>query len=106
MKSTDQAVTVAECHLAGVGLVLEVPSVVAARSVWVAPCHPATAPVLHAELAGQQPRLQRQVEQETAVLCGQLVVQLRVVSATLVSGLAGIAAAGAVGVRGAAAAMA
>lgn len=93
--------------MAGLGLVLEVPGVVAAGRIRVAPCHPATAPVLHAELARQQPCLQRQVEQETTVLGGQLVVQLRVVSTTFISTLPGIAAAaaGAVGVDRATAAL-
>lgn len=107
MTRTDQAVTVAESHLAGVSLVLQVAGVMAAGGIGVAPGHSSAAPVLHAELARQQPRLQREVQQEAAPLGGQLVVQLRVVgAAALISALAGIAAAGAVAVNGATAAMA
>ena len=65
---------------------LQVAGVVAAGGVGVAPGQLAPAPVLHAELLRQQPRLQGEVQQETAVLRGQLVVQLRVVTATAPTG--------------------
>lgn len=34
-------------------------------------------PVLHAELAGQQAALQREVQEEAGARCGQLVIKLR-----------------------------
>lgn len=76
MSQSYQAVAVAEGHFAGVRLVLEVSHILTARGVRPTPSQAASLPVLHPELPGQQASLQRQVEQELVLRCGELVEEL------------------------------
>lgn len=71
-----QAIAVTEGHSAGLGLVLQMPHILAVGEVWVTPCQSAFLPVLDTKLAGQQAILQREVQEEAGARCGQLVIKL------------------------------